>query len=178
MLHAGDIVTISAAALLMACGGMTIRSDYDPASVPGIQSYGSYRWLPHPSSGDPRVNNPLMARRIQRAVDTEMSGKGYQPVRDGRADFLVGYHVAFDEKLEVETVNAHYGYRWGGVQESYVREYTQGTLIIDVIDAKTEQLVWRGMAQAEVHEASSPDQRQKRINEAVKKILANFPPGS
>ncbi len=58
-----------------------------------------------------------------------------------------------------------------------VTEYDEGTLILDVIDGESRELAWRGVAQAKISRNSSPDQRGRKINEAVSKIFANFPPG-
>lgn len=64
----------------------------------------------------------------------------------------------------------------GGGPRTYVREYEVGTLILDGVDAREQRLVWRGTAQAELHRDLSPDALQKKINDAVHKLLARFPP--
>ena len=51
-----------------------------------------------------------------------------------------------------------------------------GTLVIDMADAKKNQLVWRGMGVKEVNTQAKPEKRDKSINEAVKKIFKNYPP--
>lgn len=67
---------------------------------------------------------------------------------------------------------------WGGnVQETHTYEYDEGTLIIDFIDPKTWNLVWRGSALAEVNRAADPEKKRKRVDEAVRRILERFPPG-
>ena len=68
-----------------------------------------------------------------------------------------------------------YGGYWGGGGVD-VYQYTEGTLILDLIEAKSKQLVWRGMAQGTIDENASPEQRERRLNEAVMRMLANFPP--
>jgi hypothetical protein len=57
-----------------------------------------------------------------------------------------------------------------------VRDILIGTLVIDMADAKKNQLAWRGMATKEVKTQASPEKRDKSINEAVKKVFKNFPP--
>ena len=52
-----------------------------------------------------------------------------------------------------------------------------GTLIIDVFDAAERELVWRGSGEGRVNQARSPEDRQERIDDAVRKILRDFPPG-
>jgi len=67
-----------------------------------------------------------------------------------------------------------YGY-WGGYGYSYtqVRRYNQGTIVLDIVDARTHQLVWVGILDKEVRSANPPG---KRIEKSVKKLLKNFPP--
>ena len=57
-----------------------------------------------------------------------------------------------------------------------VHEYTEGTLILDVLDAATKSLVWRGTAQAEALPSVDVSTPQARIREAVRRILERFPP--
>ena len=81
------------------------------------------------------------------------------------------------------TVNRSYGYGYGrygrpmgGYSETRVSEYTQGTLIIDIVDAASNELVWRGSTEGRVREKKTPEEREKRIRDAVAAILAEFPP--
>ena len=59
---------------------------------------------------------------------------------------------------------------------TYAREYTMGTLLIGFFDVDSHELVWVGSAEARVDQTRDPEQRQKRIQEAVDKILSQFPP--
>ncbi len=81
-------------------------------------------------------------------------------------------------------MDAFYGYPWGpfygpsvaAVPETYVREYEEGSLILDVVDAKAKQLVWRGTAEAELSDNPSASDTRQRIDEAVGQVLSRFPP--
>jgi hypothetical protein len=68
------------------------------------------------------------------------------------------------------------GRRLGGRPPRQVRDILMGTLVIDVADAKKSQVAWRGMGVKEVKTQAKPEQRDKSINEAVKKIFKNYPP--
>lgn len=170
--------------LTAACASarVSVNSDYDPQALEGMAAYQNYSWMQHPQGGDNRVNNDLVATRVINAVDEVMAAKGYGKVQRG-ADFLVGWHASLVGKVAVTTVNRYYGYgygRWrrGGVvvQDTRVREYDEGTLIIDVVDASSNELVWRGSAQGEVRATSAVEERNERIREVVSKILEGFPP--
>ena len=165
---------------LGACSGMKITTDYNPETAPNFSAYQTYAWLPQPIRRDARVYNAITEDQVRRAVDNSLSAGGYRKLTSGAPDFLVAWTAAIEGKVDVTMVNGYYGYGyrgWGAWSaEPMVREYDEGTLILDVIDAESRELVWRGVAQAKVSQNSSPDQRGRRINEAVGKILANFPP--
>lgn len=60
--------------------------------------------------------------------------------------------------------------------ETYVHEYEEGTLILDIVEPLNRDLLWRGSAEAKVDRQVSAQRKQKRIKKAVKKILSHFPP--
>ncbi|MGZ3458198.1 MAG: DUF4136 domain-containing protein [Archangium sp.] len=177
---------------LVSCTSIKTSTNYDPNAVQEVASYRTYAWLPMKEGGDPRIHNPIIQARVQQAVDRDLQGRGYKRVDPGQnPDFEMGWHGAVDKKVEADVINSYYGYAWdpwydpfygpvayggAGVPQTVVREYTQGTLILDVVDAKSDKLVWRGTAQAELSEHSDAKKSQKLINSAVEKMLAKFPP--
>lgn len=173
-------------ATLSGCSTMQISSDYDAST--NFVGLKTYNWIPEPkkASGDPRIDDPFIERRIRNAVDNQLAAQGYEKLAAGTPDFLVGYHVALDKKLAVSTMNEYYGVvvgprwhhstpRWYG-SETYVYDYDEGSLILDIIEAGSRKLIWRGFAIARVDTTASAERKTKRINEAVQKILAQFPP--
>jgi hypothetical protein len=171
------------AATWLACSGIRVDSDYDPSA--DFSQLRTWSWLPQTrESGDPRLDNALLDSRIRNAVEAELRAKGFERVDSGASNFQVVYHVNVEGKVDVDTVYrgyphgryGRYGYRGGGYSETTVRQYDEGTLLIDFLDPDSGALLWRGSGQATVRESSSPEQRTKRVNEAVNKILAQFPP--
>ncbi len=173
-------------ATLSGCSTMQITSDYDPsANFAGLKTYD---WIPEPqkASGDFRIDDPFIKRRIRDAVDNQLAAQGYEKRSSDTPDFLVGYHVALNKKLQVSTMNEcygtvvgprwhHSGPRWYG-SETYVYDYDEGSLVLDIIEAGGRKLIWRGSAIARVDTTASAERKTKRINEAVQRILAQFPP--
>jgi len=181
---------LSAAALAVSvagCAGMSISRDYNPGAVAGMQEYQTFSWLPEPREGrgaDTRINNPITIQRIRTGVEQALQAKGYQKVETG-GDFKVGWHAAINEQTNYASYNDYYGYGWHGwgyggwgTTTTTTTSYTihQGTLIVDVVDARSNELVWRGTAEAEIGKTESPEQRQARINEACTKLFSHFPP--
>jgi hypothetical protein len=184
-------IVIVMAALVAGCSTIETSYDFDPkAKFTGLKTY---KWLDKPQklTGDPRIDgNTILANRIHEAVDTELSARGFRKVSSD-PDFLVAYHVSLDKRRSVQTLNSYYGYGpgwgygygasyrpgyWGGAPETYVYEYEEGTLILDIVNPENKELIWRGSAQDEVNFKSTPEKDQTQLNEAVQQMLEKFPP--
>ena len=169
-------------ALLAGCSGITVNADYDPAA--NFATLRSYAWLPQsPEQGaDPRLKSLLLHQRIERAIDDSLCAKEFSKVALDEADFFVTFHIGVDQKLDVTTIPAYYGYRgrWGGGYyggtETRVEQYEEGTLLIDFVDRDRADLLWRGSGQTRISEHRSPEDREKRVREVVAAILERYPP--
>lgn len=167
---------------LLACSTVRVSTDYDPST--DFTSMSSYAWLDDRSgvADDREGISSLLDRRIRSAIEAELGGKDLTRADRGDADLLVTYRLSVETKIDVDTIHtsAGYGVGWYGGMSSHtvVSEYEEGTLLIDLIDAPSKQLVWRGTGEARVRESPSPEQREERIRQAVREILASFPPGS
>jgi hypothetical protein len=178
------IVWIALASLgCFACSGITVKTDYDPSA--DFSNARSYAWFDERSGvqGDRPDVSSLLDRRVRSSVDAELGQKGIEKVDRDAAKVLVSYHLGVESKLDVNTMNTGYGYgRYGhysGVgTTTTVTEYQEGTLLIDVIDPASKELIWRGSGQARVRDWGTPEDREKRISEAVHEILESFPPGA
>ena len=177
--------------IVAGCSSVEVSFDFDPkANFAGLKTY---EWLKEPQmpTGDSRIDgNTILENRIHKAVDSAFAARGITKVTSD-PDFLVAYHVSLDKQRSVQTLNSYYGYGpgwgygygaayrpgyWAGAPETYVYEYEEGTLILDIVDPKNKALIWRGSAQDEVHFKSTPENDQTQLNEAVHKMLENFPP--
>jgi hypothetical protein len=163
---------------LMACASTTsVSYDHDQNyDFGGLQSWD---WVASPGQvqGAAGARSPLVEARIRDAIERELSAKGYRRVEGGEPDFRVAYHGGSNEKLDVRTTYDYYGYRWRtAVATTDVREYTEGTLLIDVVDGVRKELVWRGIGVAEVY-ADNPQEVTEQVNKVVSDVLKGFPPG-
>jgi hypothetical protein len=169
----------SIVAALVAATGCATGMKIDTVSTPGeaqrATAYHTYAWLPSPATPDAN-HNTILESNVRQAVDRELAAKGYRLTNE-KPDFLVGWHASTQAKTNVQTVDAYYGFRWGfAVPQTYVTEYQQGTLMIDVVDGATRTLVWRGSAQADLGSNPSASDTVKKIDEAARKIMERFPP--
>ena len=177
------VTLLALAAALVGCSTVKIKTEFDPAAP--YASYKTYAWItadPGPEQA-PAIRNPEIRARVIRAVDRELKEKKLVLVpREANPDFLVT--VLGWAQSEIHVTN--YGYAYGGayaygpyaatpmaVPVTEVRQYTQGTLLLDFVDAKTSKLVWRGTA---TDTLGSPESVPATVDEAVKKLLAAYPP--
>ncbi len=153
-----------------------ISYDYDRTADFAILK--TYYWLPVPEKSN---MNSLDLIRIKKAVSAELNDKGFK-IASNNADLLIASHFGTKEKVNVRPWGygyGPYGRYWGGHWGHggvSVYQYEEGTLIIDFVESNSKNLLWRGAAKSVVDDARTPEKRDKVINEAVQKILENFPP--
>ncbi len=158
-------------ALLFACSSISTNYDYDTSY--DFSMLKSYRWADIPSKADA---DPLITQRVCAAVEAQLKAKGYA-VAEGAPDFLVATYVGRRTRIRVTDWGYGYGPRaawYGGGVDLY--QYEEGSLVVDVVDARTKRLEWRGTATAVLDPGASAEGRTERINEAVEKMLKDFPP--
>ena len=117
-----------------------------------------------------------MVGRIKDAVTRQLEAKGILLVSQN-ANFLIAMHGTTQEKLDIQD----WGYSspsaaYWGQRDISVQQYTEGTLIVDFVDANSKQMFWRGVATGAVDPNATPKKREKRIKEGVAKLLEKFPP--
>lgn len=170
---------LSLALSTLACATIDVSVDYDAQT--DFSGYRTYGLLPDPpATGNYRADNPLLQQRIRGAIGDRLELQGFASAPDPQIQ--IGYHASISQKLDVRTVNASYGYgHWrhpGGIPTTEVREYEEGALVIDVVDARRNTLVWRGVGRLRLRGAPTPEQTSQRVREVVAEILGRFPPGA
>ena len=186
------LAAVGAAALLFAgCdsgNGPTVKTDYDK-SVNFAQyhtfAFQKGRIVTRLGTTDP--NNTLVADRIQAAVVNQFQQKGLSETTQN-PDLVATYVAGAKTKQEIENLGPqpYYssyfggpfgfergGYYGAGYNQFYTNTYTEGTLILDLMDTHTKKLVWRACVTGPV---DKPD--QKAIDGAVAAALKQFPPMS
>jgi hypothetical protein len=158
------IFTVFIVVALLACAPYTVKSDFDSEA-----DYAGYRSFAMHDQSDLKIRAPLVYKRVIRAVSREMEAKGYQEAALDRADVLIAVHGSSRQKVNVTTYG--YGYRWRATD---VHKYQEGTLIIDIVDSKANELVWRGSATGVL--SDNPGQDEQKVAEVVSAVLAKYPP--
>jgi hypothetical protein len=165
---------ISALALI-GCASTNVGSYVESGA--NIMPYRTFNWgvAYSISTGDPRLDsNPFFLERLQADVEKQLAGRGLERTTSGTPDLLVHYHASVKQRLDVNSTDRKDGYCRGDDCRPYV--YEAGTLLLDLVDAHTNRLVWRGWAEGAVDGMiDNQDWMEKRIDEAVTRILATLP---
>jgi len=178
------IAALGTALLVGACSGISVTTDYDPTV--DFTSYATYTWMD--TEGDDIDN--ITDSRIRNSIEAGLAAKGLRKVTSN-PDVAIGYQVTTAERRSYNTVNAGWGggygyggYGWGGygmsmgTSTTYENVWKEGTLLVGMFDAGTQNLVWTGTATTDLDGSRSPEERQEIVDQAVTKMLKNYPPGS
>jgi hypothetical protein len=171
------IWTLAAALVLTAAPALaqSVDTDFDPSV--DFTKYKSYTWV----DGKTKAQ-PLNHERIIAGVDAQLAAKGWTKVADqSAADAVLIYNVASQQERTLSTMYGGvggWGYSgWGvgmGTSTTYENVYTVGTVVLDIYDAKTQKLMWRGTASDTIPEKSAS--LAKKIDKAAVKLFKKFPP--
>jgi len=175
-------IIVSVMLLALGCSSISVKHDYDREA--NFVALKKFAWMQRPTTAmtDARAameRNTLLDQRIENAVNGQLVGKGLRQ-DSNNPDFLIAYHVGIQDKIDV----TNWGYAYAGRGRYYgwagrsvdVHQYQEGTLIVDFVDAKSKQLIWRATAQKALDPNPTPEKIEKNIGEAVAKMLEKFPP--
>lgn len=181
---------VGVALLGSGCISVHVDSYHDEAA--DFTGLTTYSWADAPEDrAVTERDRTFAAKRVRAAVDQQLAAKGYNLIDSGTPTFRLRKHLALFEKLDVAAVNTRYAYspsasvtnpQDGGwvwvtapVAVADMRYYEEGAVILEVID-DAGALLWRGAARGEATLDASRRYRDKKINKAVREILAHFPP--
>ena len=174
--------------LAMACAvmmGALVSADTNSYFDKGYQFRALKTWdfkTQRRISTDPIANNRIWGDQIRSELSKEMQTNGFERAgQSGHADFLVAFYVGLKEQYDVRFMDYGYpgfwgprrfGWAWGWPNDMDVWRipYTESTLIVDIIDGQTNQLIWRGYDTNTI-DMKKPD---KRLDRAVDSIVKKF----
>ncbi len=161
--------------LLTSCSAVKVNYDYDKNV-----DFNQFKTYAFQKSGIDKVEvSDLDKKRILRAIDEQMTAKGF--TKSETPDLLVNIFTKEREQVDVNQFNAGWGYGWGYGWNPYlwggntsVSSYVEGTLFIDLIDAKKKELIWQGQGVGVL--TQDMNKKEELIKEFVAKILEQYPP--
>ncbi len=170
------ILPLMLVAFLVSCSSVQVASDYDKSvEFGGFKTFGFYK-----AGVDKAEISDLDKKRIMKAIQENLVAKGFT-ISD-KPDLLVNIFTKSREQVDVNQFNSGWGYGWGYGWNPWgyggrttVTSSTEGTLYIDLIDAKKKELVWQGEGTGTL--TKNVDKKDENIREFVSKILEQYPPG-
>ena len=175
-------ITATALALAVLAGtGSAFAAHSDFSKSFPLQTLKTFAFKPQQRiSRDPLANNDIWANDVRQAITSDLASHGIMQATNGKPDFYVAFYVGLRERYDVNSVGYglpafHRGFRrgwwgWPAGYDVWAVPYTESTVIVDVIDAHTNQLVWRGYDT----DTLNPKNTDKTLTKAVDSVLSRF----
>jgi len=154
---------------ISACSSVSVNYDYDKEA--DFTNYSTYKWLHTKSVDSVDVEYSLDYNVVRSVVDLNLISKGFVKKSGGETDFLVIAYSGVYEKIKSSPWGNWYLEDYGNVDF-----YNEGTLVIDVLDGTTKELIWRGLGRKRINDYDTSEDVVNIIKKVVDKILENYPP--
>ena len=159
-------------ALLLITAGRLAAQDVRYNFMPrtDFSKYRTYKWV------NIRGARPdqIVDAEIKQAVDSQLSSKGLTKTDSDKADLYIGYQTAVNQETRWDAFGSRaFGMGTGSWTSSTI---SVGTLVLDMYDTRTKQLVWTGSATKTIDTGSNHEKHVKNLDRAMAKLLKNFPP--
>ncbi|MGK0494820.1 MAG: hypothetical protein ACJAU2_001201 [Maribacter sp.] len=185
------LLPVLALVFFSSCNVVRVLSDYDEKA--NFSSYNSYAF--YKTGIDKAQISDLDKKRILRAIETEMSTRGF--IKSDNPDVLINIFTKEQERVDIYNNNFGWGgmggwggfggwgmgglgwgpglgWGWGG--GNFVSTSTEGSLYIDLVDTKSKQLVWQGKGEGTLANTKNIQKKEQRIKEFVSQIMEQYPP--
>jgi len=166
-------------AFFSGCSQLDVRVDYDPEYI--VKEPLNYAIVHHNKKGA----DTLTADRVIKALHIALDTKGYKAVTKESAELIFVFHTNVQDKSDIQTDYQMVGYGafgygrgFGGgmIATTNTYNYTEGTLVVDALNPKTQKIVWRGIAKDELKNIDvSPEKKSAYITKVVAKLMEKFP---
>jgi hypothetical protein len=159
-------------ALLLVTAGPLAAQDVRYNFMPGadFSKYRTYKWV---NTGDAHPDQ-IMDAQIKQAVDSQLASKGMTKTDDDKADLYIGYQTTVNQETQWDAWGSRaFGMGRGSWTSSTI---SVGTLVLDMYDPGTKQLVWTGSATKTIDPSSNHEKNMKNLDKSMAKLLKNYPP--
>ncbi len=184
--HTRIVLVVSFGVLASGCSGMKVG--HQVATGVSFSAYRSFQWLHsvQPKTGIVRLDRPALDAVIRQEIVSQLDARGLVFGGESSGSLLISYQVMLQSQAHATGINIGRGGSrgWGkglytdsqlGKANSYIQETETGTLLIEIVDAPSNSLIWRGYASTAVDPKKSHASRMARVRTAVRRILAKLP---
>lgn len=177
-----SLLVPSALVLLAGCANYSIKYDFDPTA--SFQAYRTFDWQSASKQAKGKEEgSAILNKRIRLAIEREMAAKGYRQETKADPDFLLSYHPVYQNRQYRTTTTVGAGWRWHpwgigtATHISEVHHYKEGSIVLQIVDFKSGQPVWEGVAEGALTGLGrDPEDVEEQIGRAVRQLLDRFPP--
>ena len=157
----------------LACSSMTVRADHNTQH--NFSAYSTFALFERQGKENRRPQmSPIVDQRIGVSIAAELDAKGFDSASPRNADFLITFYTAVRRRVVINRAGGYGWGRWGWRGGStWVNSFPEGTLVIDIIDRRNRELVWRGVGEGAFTNTNPSDEK---VAKRVAKILRTFPP--
>jgi hypothetical protein len=159
---------------LLTCNA-ALAQDVTTNSMPGTDftKYHTYKWVTIDGATYP---NQIVDAQIKSSVDSQLAAKGLTKTDGDKADLYIGYQASIGQEKQWNAYGTG-GLRWGGgMATATASTISTGTLVLDMYDPATKQLVWTGRVTKTLDPNANQEKKQKNLDKAMQKLLKNYPP--
>ena len=170
-----------AAAALLAClaAGPLLAAEVvtEHDSQADFSKYKTYSWGQKPESGKAEADALILE-----TIDGQLKARGWSRVEQGPADTVLAAHAIVREDQQIDTVYSGWGSGWNwsgpgplaGVATTVRVQQRVGSLVVDIFDAASKKLVWRGTAKGTL--GPDVETNRRKVQQAVIRLFKGFPP--
>jgi hypothetical protein len=153
-----------------ASSAQQVKTYYDHSA--DFSHYKTYSWL------EIKTQSPGSADRIKNLVNGDLAARGWTLVPSGGDTAVVAIETTRTQQTPDSFYEAMRGdWHWGGLTDydTSIKTYTVGTLVVDIFDASTKSLIWRGSTSDMFSNKS--EKNTKNLDKSAQKMFDHFPPG-
>jgi len=175
MMRQFNQIVIALAVIFIACiptMAQDVRSNHMPGT--NFEKYHTYKWVTIDGGSYP---NQIVDAQIKQSIDAQLAVKGLTRTDSDTADLYVGYQIALNHEREWNAFGTG-GFRWGGggMGTATSSTITNGSLVLDMYDRATKELVWTGNASKTLNSSGNQKKIQENLDKVMRKMLKNYPP--
>lgn len=171
---------VGCAAICLMVAVTALAQDVDIRAKEGVSfsGYSTYAWAPHldVEADHPLADGSPLDLTIKRAADSELERKGFERVElEASPDLMINYVGFGTDVTDIEGVTKELarGVKWiGDPQAHSMRSYREGTLVFEVVDTATEEMVWSGWV---TELARTFEKLRAKAEKATRRVFTHFP---
>lgn len=167
----------AALAVLLSAAPAVAQTTIDYDGNVDFTRYKTYSWGSNTSSG-----NPTADERIVAEIEARLAAAGWTQAAPDEGDVVVAEHATVKNDVSVDTFYTGWGTGWGwtgfgpgaGIGTTVSQSLRSGTLVVDMFDAKTKKLIWRGTAEGAL--STKPEENIPKVQKIIGRLFKKFPP--